>query len=192
MALFLLSNIKFMKKIIIFIVIVLISCKDKNVKDSCNMKFTSKNEIINHRNITTHLSFNKDIITFSVFNNSQDTISFPSTYLIFSEKSNENFQNSDVVIKRFIPYIVTERVIDFFIIKDKHKIISIDSSKIRDKEQSIINLAPRNTYKSKYFINCNESSAGEYSIFFFESNRFSNSKLDKIKYPQGCILKIEK
>lgn len=170
----------------------MISCKDKNVKDSCNMKFTSKNEIINHRNITTHLSFNKDIITFSVFNNSQDTISFPSTYLIFSEKSNENFQNSDVVIKRFIPYIVTERVIDFFIIKDKHKIISIDSSKIRDKEQSIINLAPRNTYKSKYFINCNESSAGEYSIFFFESNRFSNSKLDKIKYPQGCILKIEK
>ena len=98
----------------------------------------------------------------------------------------------DIVVKQFIPNIVTDKVAAYYITGDNEKkLVSVDSSKNRDMQQYEFKLAPKEKFVTEYLLNCKESDSEKYTIYFFDSNRFDNKKYSKIKYPENGFIEIK-
>lgn len=177
----------------LLIAICFISCESKTNKKDCVINFEIPKDVVNSERVVTDLKFDKNILKVSVSNLRDDTLYFATPYLIFSKETiQQNVEEYDVV-KPFIPNVVTDRVITYRITKaNKKEIISIDSSKTRDVEQSEFKLAPKEKLITEYLLNCKESDSEKYKVYFFESNRFENDKYSKIKYPKNVYVEIKK
>ncbi|BFO65993.1 hypothetical protein [Chryseobacterium sp. KCF3-3] len=183
-----------MKNFLPLIIICLISCENKLSKNNCTIDFEIPKKTISYEGIVTDLKFHKNILTVSIFNLRNDTLRFPVPHLIFAKEIvKQNTKEPDnIVVKQFIPNIITDRVTAYCITEDnKKEIVSIDSSKTRDMKQYEFKLAPKAKYIVEYLLNCKESDPEKYKIFFFESNRFDDSKYEKIKYPENGYIEIK-
>ncbi|WP_223558188.1 hypothetical protein [Chryseobacterium lathyri] len=183
-----------MKNFLLLIIICFISCENKVDKKDCIIDFEISKNTVSSEGIVTHLKFHKNILKISVSNLRNDTLHFPVPRLIFAKEAvKQNIKESDdVVVKQFIPNIITNRVTAYCISEDnKKEIVSIDSSKTRDMKQYEFKLAPKAKYIVEYLLNCKESDPEKYKIFFFESNRFDNNKYEKIKYPENGYIEIK-
>lgn len=183
-----------MRVLLILIVICFISCKNKTDKKNCIINFEIPKNTANSKGVITILEPNKNILKVSISNLKNDTLHFAVPHLIFvKEALKDNIEGSDIVVKQFIPNIVTDRVIAYYVTENKiKKIINVDSSRTRDAEQYEFKLAPKEKFITEYFFNCEESDPEKFKIFYFESNRFNNSKYEKIKYPENVFIEIKK
>lgn len=170
-----------------------ISCENKMSKKDCTIDFEIPKNTVSSEGIVTDLKFHKNILKVSIFNLRNDSLHFAAPHIIFAKKEVEqHIEKSDIVVKQFIPNIITDRVTAYYITEDnKQKIINIDSSKTRDMKQYEFKLAPKGKFVTEYLLNCGESDPEKYKIFFFESNRFDNKKYKKIKYPDNGFIEIK-
>jgi hypothetical protein len=180
-----------MRIVLILIITCFISCGHKTNEKECTINFkTSQNEIYSE-GVVSHLECSGDILKVSISNFRSDTISFLTPHLFFLRRKKKDYkEDTTVVVKPYMPNIATDKVITYSIFEGKKEIISIDSSKNRDAEQQEFKLAPKGKFTEEYLLNCEESDSGEYKIFFFENNRFDNSKYEKIKYPENAYIEI--
>ncbi|WP_370898325.1 hypothetical protein [Chryseobacterium gossypii] len=176
----------------ILMAIYLISCEKKVSQKDCIIDFKIPKNTVISEGIVTDLKFNKNILTVSISNLRSDTLHFAIPHIIFAKKEEkQNIVKSDIVIKQFIPNIVTDRVTAYYITGDnKKKVISVDSSKTRDMKQYEFNMAPKGKFVIEYVLNCQESDSEEYAIYFFDSNRFDSNKYKKIIYPDNGFIEI--
>lgn len=183
-----------MKIFTLLVISCFLSCDNKTNKKECMIDFEISKNTINSEKIVTNLIFHKNILRVSILNLKSDTLHFVTPYLIFAkEVTQQNVEKSDIIVKQFIPTIVTNRVINYYVKRDnKTQTISIDSSKTRDMKQYEFKLAPKEKFLTEYYFNCKESNLEKYKIFFFESNRFDSTKYQKIKYPENGYLEIKK
>lgn len=183
-----------MRVILILVVICFISCENITKKKGCIIDFKIPKSMVSSEGIVTDLKFHKNILKISISNLRNDSIHFVVPHLIFAKEAIQNeVEESDIVVKQFMPNIITDRVIAYNITEDnKKKIITVDSSKTRDAEQYEFKLAPKEKFITEYLFNCKESDPEKFKIFYFESNRFKNSKYEKIKYPENAYIEIKK
>jgi hypothetical protein len=182
-----------MKVLLILIVICLISCENKAISRTCVFDFEIPENTVNSEGIITDLKLHQNILKVCVYNLRNDSLHFAVPHIIFAkEAAKHNIEESDIVVKQFIPNIVTDKVTAYRITKNDKKIISVDSSKTRDVKQYEFKLAPKEIYVAEYILNCRESDPEKYRIFFFESNRFDNIKYEKIKYPENGYIEVKK
>ncbi|MDC8101658.1 hypothetical protein [Chryseobacterium rhizosphaerae] len=182
-----------MRTFLILMALCLISCENKVYKKDCKIDFKIQKNTINYDGIVTDLKLNKNILTVSISNLRSDTLCFAAPHLIFAkEEVQQDTEKSDIVVKQFIPNIVTDKVIAYSITEtNKKQIISIDSSKTRDMEQYEFKLVSKGKFVVDYLLNCNDSDSEKYKIYFFESNRFINNKYKKVKYPENGTIEIK-
>lgn len=181
-----------MRIFLLLLTICFVSCENKPNKKNCQIDFEIPKDVINSEGIVTDLKFNKNILNVSISNLRNDTLHFATPYLIFAKKKQQNFEKSDVVVKQFIPNIITDKVTIYHIKDDnKKEIINVDSSKTRDVSQNEFKLAPKEKLVAEYLLNCKESDREKYTIYFFESNRFNNKLYKKIKYPENGVIEIK-
>lgn len=181
-----------MRYFLILMTICLISCEKKVSKKSCIIDFKIPKNTITSDGIVTDLEFNKNILKISISNLRNDTLHFAVPHIIFAKKeAKQNIEKSDIVVKQFIPNIVTDRVTAYYITgDDKKKVISVDSSKTRDMKQYEFSMAPKGKFVTEYILNCQESDSEKYTIYFFDSNRFDSNKYRKVKYPDNAFIEI--
>ncbi|GEN76256.1 hypothetical protein [Chryseobacterium hagamense] len=181
-----------MKFFFILIALLFISCESKIENKECKIDFKISKNMIKTKGIMTSLEFQKNILQISISNFRNDTLHFATPHLIFSKKIAHQNDESGVVIKPFVPNIITDRVVAYHITKsNKKEVISIDSSKTRDKRQYEFKLAPKERYIVEYILNCEESDPEKYELVFFDSNRFDNSNYERIKYPKNGFITVK-
>lgn len=158
-----------MKNFLLLIMICFISCESKTNKKDCIIDFEVPKNMVRSEMIITDLRFHENILKVSISNLRNDTIYFAVPHLIFAkERLPQNVGESDIVVKQFIPNIVTDRVIAYCITEDnKKQIISVNSSKTRDMKQYEFKLPPKGKFITEYVLNCKESDGERYKIFFF-------------------------
>lgn len=182
-----------MKNLIILIAICFISCENKTNKTDCVINFEIPKRAITSEGIVTDLEFHKNVLEISISNLRNDTLYFAAPHLIFGKEAiQENTEKSDIVVKPFIPNIVTDRVTAYCITEaNKKEIVSVDSSKTRDMRQYEFKLVPKGKLVVEYLLNCKESDSERYRMYFLESNRFESNKYVKIKYPENAYVEIK-
>ena len=177
-------------------VLIVSSCSNAN-QQNCKIVYIDHSQNDDQENLDIDLRYleNKRILELSVLNLGQKVLYFSIPTVMFSpiKDINENDGNEDVVTKRYIPFVYVSKSI-CYLQKDNQgskKIISIDSTMQRNELKEMVRIEHGEKFTKEFYLDCDNSDKGEYEIYFLEKSEKDDATI-KIRYPEGCVLKVEK